>query len=120
MFYTKQLILLGVVYASALSAADSLIPPGAKPTNLGRVGAGESPLWHPKASPLDLRTPNAVFWGLNPVQMAACRPVLATSHQFPEALAPCSRASWKKPASSKAFAKARRRSSSQSALALAE
>jgi len=48
MFYTKQLILLGVVYASALTAADSLIPPGAKPTNLGRVGAGESPLWHPK------------------------------------------------------------------------
>jgi gluconolactonase len=47
-FSTKRLILLAAVCTSALTAADLLIPPGAKPKNLGRVGAGESPLWHPK------------------------------------------------------------------------
>ena len=38
---------LAVLAASLLAAADRSIPPGAKPASLGKVGAGESPLWHP-------------------------------------------------------------------------
>src|SRR5688572_26399694 len=47
-FSIRRLILLTAVCASALIATDLLISPGTKPKNLGRVGAGESPLWHPK------------------------------------------------------------------------
>jgi gluconolactonase len=33
--------------ASILLAADPILAPGAKPENLGRLGAGEGPAWHP-------------------------------------------------------------------------
>jgi gluconolactonase len=44
---TLPLALLAVV---CLSAADSPLPPGAKPVNLGAVGAGEGPAWDGKGN----------------------------------------------------------------------
>src|SRR5260221_14399312 len=41
---------LALVAAICLSAADSPLPPGAKPVNLGAVGAGEGPAWDGKGN----------------------------------------------------------------------
>jgi gluconolactonase len=46
-FSTRRVVLIFALAASILAAAESPLPPGAKPKNLGKVGAGESPLWHP-------------------------------------------------------------------------
>ena len=44
-------ILLLVTFAAViLQAADSVLPPGAKPRNLGQVGAGEGPAWDGKGT----------------------------------------------------------------------
>lgn len=41
---------LALIAAVCLSAADSPLPPGAKPINLGAVGAGEGPAWDGKGN----------------------------------------------------------------------
>jgi|SRR5579859_1068216 len=41
---------LALVAAVCLSAADAPLPPGAKPVNLGAVGAGEGPAWDGKGN----------------------------------------------------------------------
>jgi gluconolactonase len=46
-FSTRRVVLIVGLAASIVAAADPPILPGAKPKNLGKVGAGESPLWHP-------------------------------------------------------------------------
>jgi gluconolactonase len=46
-FSIRQAVVFVALAAGILQAGERPIPPGAKPTNLGNVGAGESPLWHP-------------------------------------------------------------------------
>jgi len=43
-------LLLALLAALCLSAADSPLPPGAKPVNLGTVGPGEGPAWDGKGN----------------------------------------------------------------------
>ncbi|HWB99914.1 MAG TPA: SMP-30/gluconolactonase/LRE family protein [Bryobacteraceae bacterium] len=42
-----RILPLLVVLAGGLAAAEAPLPPGAKPVNLGSVGADEGPAWHP-------------------------------------------------------------------------